>query len=234
MSYCVNCGVELDNSLKKCVLCDTPVINPNVKNEIEEISPFSDELMIPESIKRRFIGFIASVIMLLPCIVMILVNVFFIKDGFWSIKIASVILMAWFLFVLPLFMKKINPYILWFVDTVAVAVFGFLFLMFIEAPLSLIRSLFCVIAAASAAILILIMWLRRKKHHWTSVAAVLFGECTVTSVICGFCISRYTAIYDFFVIGIITALCSAVIMGFFVYISRSKLVKAWLNKTFYV
>ena len=44
MSYCVNCGVELDNSLKKCVLCDTPVINPNVKNEIEEIS--RDDILV--------------------------------------------------------------------------------------------------------------------------------------------------------------------------------------------
>ena len=28
MSYCVNCGVELDASAKKCPLCDTPVYNP--------------------------------------------------------------------------------------------------------------------------------------------------------------------------------------------------------------
>ena len=28
MSYCVNCGVELDVGAGKCPLCDTPVINP--------------------------------------------------------------------------------------------------------------------------------------------------------------------------------------------------------------
>lgn len=28
MSYCVNCGVELDRSLRACPLCNTPVINP--------------------------------------------------------------------------------------------------------------------------------------------------------------------------------------------------------------
>lgn len=28
MSYCVNCGVELDPSLTECPLCNTPVINP--------------------------------------------------------------------------------------------------------------------------------------------------------------------------------------------------------------
>lgn len=29
MSYCVNCGVELDSGVKKCPLCGTDVINPN-------------------------------------------------------------------------------------------------------------------------------------------------------------------------------------------------------------
>lgn len=36
MSYCVNCGVELDSAAKKCALCETPVINPNIKYEENE------------------------------------------------------------------------------------------------------------------------------------------------------------------------------------------------------
>ena len=28
MSYCVNCGVELDPSAGICPLCHTPVVNP--------------------------------------------------------------------------------------------------------------------------------------------------------------------------------------------------------------
>ena len=33
MSYCVNCGVELEKGAKKCPLCGTEVINPNEINE---------------------------------------------------------------------------------------------------------------------------------------------------------------------------------------------------------
>ena len=33
MSYCVNCGVELDSTAQKCALCDTPVYNPSQKEE---------------------------------------------------------------------------------------------------------------------------------------------------------------------------------------------------------
>ena len=44
MSYCVNCGVELDNSTLKCPLCDTPVINPNIlKNQKEKENKMSVE-----------------------------------------------------------------------------------------------------------------------------------------------------------------------------------------------
>ena len=28
MSYCVNCGVELDPTARTCPLCQTPVVNP--------------------------------------------------------------------------------------------------------------------------------------------------------------------------------------------------------------
>jgi len=38
MSYCVNCGVKLKSSEKKCPLCKTVVINPNKHDNIYEAS----------------------------------------------------------------------------------------------------------------------------------------------------------------------------------------------------
>ena len=38
MSYCVNCGVELEKSIRKCPLCNTPVINPNDLAKLKEIN----------------------------------------------------------------------------------------------------------------------------------------------------------------------------------------------------
>ena len=35
MSYCVNCGVELDASATKCPLCDTPVYNPKAPEPVD-------------------------------------------------------------------------------------------------------------------------------------------------------------------------------------------------------
>ena len=54
MSYCVNCGVELDASAKECPLCNTPVLNPR---ELEKIAkaqhPFPTEKGQVETVKRK-------------------------------------------------------------------------------------------------------------------------------------------------------------------------------------
>ena len=36
MSYCVNCGVKLEETLNKCPLCNTPIINPNELKKIRK------------------------------------------------------------------------------------------------------------------------------------------------------------------------------------------------------
>ena len=49
MSYCVNCGVELDDSAKKCALCGAPVLNPYLDEPEEALPPpYPDRLALPE------------------------------------------------------------------------------------------------------------------------------------------------------------------------------------------
>ena len=62
MSYCVNCGVELDASAEKCVLCGTAVLNPNNIDKAQDETPFATESHIPKSISRRFVAYIVSVV----------------------------------------------------------------------------------------------------------------------------------------------------------------------------
>ena len=39
MSYCVHCGVELDEQAKRCPLCGTPVVDPSALEPVQE-APF--------------------------------------------------------------------------------------------------------------------------------------------------------------------------------------------------
>ena len=70
MSYCVNCGVELDASAKICPLCNTPVINPKVleqaakENYREPETPFPQEKGQVEAVKRKELGVLVSTVVL--------------------------------------------------------------------------------------------------------------------------------------------------------------------------
>ena len=104
MSYCVNCGVELDESAKKCALCSTAVINPNIKQEDKQVPhPFSSEILVPESVKTRFVASVISVIILIPNIVCFFSNFAFFNETFWSLYVMSTSFLLWLVFLFSFF-----------------------------------------------------------------------------------------------------------------------------------
>lgn len=234
MSYCVNCGVELDFTAKKCALCNTPVINPNIKQEIVDEKPFSDNLSIPAAVKKRFIAFAVSVTMLVPNIVMFFLNVFFIRGSLWSAYVFSSSLLFWFIFVFPFFMKKSRPYLMWLVDTLAAVLYSYFILVLSGSAFSVLNCVIATLIFVSFSVLLLIFWLRRKKRHWTAITFFLLLESTVVSLLSGIIVSVLVDNFKMFVAGIVIAVCTFVLMCFFIYCNRSKHIRAWLNKAFYV
>ncbi len=235
MSYCVNCGVELDKSAKKCALCSTPVINPNEKTEdIVSEKPFSENLQLPKSIKKEFVAFVISVIMLIPNIVMLFLNIFFIRHGFWSIYVAASSLLLWVLFVFPFFAKKSRPYLMWAFDTVAVGCFFFTIFALHGVGAVVTQSTLSVVGLISVAVLILIIWSKSRKHHWTANVVIFLVETTAVSFLAGLLTAYFTGNYTFFAVGIVIAVCSFVMTAFFIYCNRSKHIRNWLNKAFYL
>ena len=235
MSYCVNCGVELDKSAKKCALCSTPVINPNeVVCEIKEEKPFSENIQLPKSIKKEFVAFVISVIMLIPNIVMLFLNIFFIRQGFWSVYAGVSSLLLWVLFVFPFFTKKSRPFLMWAFDTLAVSGFFFTVLALHGVASMTVKSTLSVVALVSLAVLCYILWSRKRKHHWTAHVVVFLLETTIVSFLAGFAVSYFTGNISFLIVGIVIAVCTFVMTAFFVYCNRSKHVRAWLNKAFYL
>ena len=127
MSYCVNCGVELDKSAEKCVLCNTVVLNPNETGKEKPESPFARESHIPESVSRKFVAYVISMVMLIPNIVCLIFNATLFKDTFWSLYILATSALVWTVFIFPFFTKKKKPYIMWAFDTVVVLAYFFFF-----------------------------------------------------------------------------------------------------------
>lgn len=87
MSYCVNCGVELDASATKCPLCDTPVYNPKAPEPEKQPSPFPKEKGQVEVVKRKDLGVLLTVIVLATAVTCGLLNAFVFRSSLWSLAV---------------------------------------------------------------------------------------------------------------------------------------------------
>lgn len=96
MSYCVNCGVELEPSEKYCPLCQTEVINPHQPYDPQAARPYPSRLdPITERINRRFIGVIISVIFAFPAFLCVAINYSLDRRLHWSLYVCGALLLAW-------------------------------------------------------------------------------------------------------------------------------------------
>ncbi len=67
MSYCVNCGVELAEYIKKCPLCSTEVINPNQPYDFSSAPLYPEYEVVPkQKISPKLILGIVGIIFMLP------------------------------------------------------------------------------------------------------------------------------------------------------------------------
>ncbi len=126
MSYCVNCGVELDDSAKSCALCGTPVVNPNKPQTDAAEPPFPQNVVLPPEERKRYGAIIASLVMLLPILVCIPINHFITPGEYWSVYVAATLILLWIYFVTPFLIRhKLphTPYISLILDGVITAAY---------------------------------------------------------------------------------------------------------------
>ena len=122
MSYCVNCGVELQKSEPRCPLCGTEVINPNEPREEKPARPYPSHVEhLDKTVDRRYIASFISLLMLIPLFTVMLANVLVSGKLSWSYYVLGGELVAFTVFLLPMIARM--PKILYVViDAAAVGV----------------------------------------------------------------------------------------------------------------
>lgn len=86
MSYCVNCGVKLSNSEKKCPLCNTRVINPNVVQDNFEPA-YSNNIEFFQTLNYKFIAKLILIILVVLTLITVLCDLIISKKISWSIYV---------------------------------------------------------------------------------------------------------------------------------------------------
>lgn len=123
MSYCVNCGVELDPSLKSCPLCHTPVINPNELKKEETVYPYPTQKGQVEVVKRKDLGILLSIVVLATSTTCILLNLLVFSQSPWSLLIVGACVILWTLLVPFVIYSRLPIYVSISLDALAVGIY---------------------------------------------------------------------------------------------------------------
>lgn len=123
MSYCVNCGVELDVTAVACPLCNTKVYNPNQSPATDVPTPYATVKGHAESVKTHEFTILMSIVLIVTSLVCLFLNLFTIQIGHWSYYVVGICAMLW-IFMIPLFFpQKINIYLQLILNGVSIALF---------------------------------------------------------------------------------------------------------------
>ncbi len=119
MSYCVNCGVELDASLGKCPLCNTPVINPSKLEAITRTSPYPKERGQVDVVKRKDLAILSTISLTATSLCCLLLNLFVFSQTPWSLFIIGACLILFVVLIPVLVYTRLPIYISLLFDGIA-------------------------------------------------------------------------------------------------------------------
>ncbi len=119
--YCIQCGVKLADSEKKCPLCGIRVYHPDLEQpKGEKLYPKN---RYPDDRSTLLAQAIVSVLFLLPMLVTPLCDIHFSGGITWSGYVIGALLLCYVVAVLPSWFKRPNPVIFVPCDFAAVALF---------------------------------------------------------------------------------------------------------------
>ncbi|MDE6686170.1 MAG: hypothetical protein K2K17_02510, partial [Lachnospiraceae bacterium] len=127
MSYCVNCGVELETSIKKCPLCNTIVINPNELQPDMTVGngdlPFPNKIGVVEPIKRKDLAVVLTGILACTAVSCLLLNYLMWKSNQWSLLVLGFCVLLWVMVVPPLMIRNMRRRIMMLLNGAAVCIY---------------------------------------------------------------------------------------------------------------
>lgn len=127
MSYCVNCGVELDGSVRACPLCNTPVVNPaELEKLMQADRPFPKSKGEVETVKRKDFGVLLSAIFLATAVTCGILNLFVFTGSHWSLAVIGICVVLWVMLIPAVFFPQQSVYFSLLLDGGAIAAYLYL------------------------------------------------------------------------------------------------------------
>lgn len=106
--YCVNCGVKLADTEKRCPLCGVAAFHPDIERAAEEPPYPQHRLPVPQ-VNSRAAQIVATTAFLLPLLITLLCDLQINGAVTWSGFVMGALLTGYVIFVLPYWFQKPNP-----------------------------------------------------------------------------------------------------------------------------
>lgn len=234
MSYCVNCGVELADSEKKCPLCLTEVYNPKAPVKEDVKTPYPPlHPQAAQKVSKNSIISILTILFLLPVALCVVCDISINRTMLWSGYVISSFLLLYIFIVLPIAVKKMNPVIALCID--GISVLGFLF--FIEqvtsgswfVPFALPVTLF--LTAAVVLITFFALYTKIPGLITTAVTFVLIG---VFCVFVEAMINAAFSVREYLAWSLYPLVTFCILGGAVVYIYFNKPLREKLERKFFI
>ncbi len=126
MSYCVNCGVELEASLERCPLCNTPVINPNEVTHTNAVPPFPKEKGQVEVVKSKDLALLLSISLTATAVVCGSLNLLVFSQSAWSLYVIGACLVLWVLAIPAVIYTRLPIYFCLLFDGLSIGLYQYL------------------------------------------------------------------------------------------------------------
>ncbi len=232
MSYCVNCGVELDDSAEKCALCNTEVINPNGNNP-DAVKPFPEKVMIPKTVRRRYAAYFASMIILIPNIVCLFINLTFDFGYLWAIYLNSSCGLLWLLTVFPFLLKKPKSSLIVSLDAIGIFLYTAVFYQFEHGRGWLFKLALPVIVVLAVFVISVCEWVKNKRLDWPVLVNSILLQVSVAALAIELIIRSYYKLSMLPLVSIIIAACCLALSIYFFCVLKNKRLRAWLSRKFF-
>lgn len=123
MSYCVNCGVELDSTASFCPLCRTPVNNPKQPVDRHSPTPFPAEPGEVPMSSRKAAAVLVSAMLGSVALCSALLNLILLASHIWSLYVIGAAAMLWVFIVPPLLWRKLPLPVITLLDGLAIGLY---------------------------------------------------------------------------------------------------------------
>lgn len=176
MSYCVNCGVELDKTAVTCPLCHAIVANPFEPVDLMATKPFPTQRGEVQPPSRWELALLLSAMFLSVGVCCGVPNLFLRSEHMWSLYVIGAAVMLWIWFVPPLLARGMHLCLRLLLDVAAVGIYVFLISVDLDGRGWFVHLALPVILLGGAIMLFLGLVLQGRKRSILSSITLIIGS----------------------------------------------------------